>query len=108
MRGSAAKPGQKQDPTPSGGAAVSGKSPGSAWQEPDDGAAGDRRAPEPRLWGIDFSWLPDGRTLVFEANAIILVHPEEDVRLAFRNPAGGPLSSDEKQVSGHLTTASRQ
>lgn len=36
--------------------------------------------------GIDFSILPDGRVLVFEANATMLVHPEaEDSPLAFKN-----------------------
>ena len=38
--------------------------------------------------GLDFSVLPDGRVLVFEANATMLVHPEaEDGALAYRNPA---------------------
>ena len=38
--------------------------------------------------GLDFSILPDGRVLVFEANATMLVHPEaEDEALAYRNPA---------------------
>lgn len=36
--------------------------------------------------GIDFSLLPDGRVLVFEANAAMLVHPEHDPVLAYRNP----------------------
>lgn len=37
--------------------------------------------------GIDFSILPDGRLLVFEANATMLVHPEEDIdALMFKNP----------------------
>ena len=37
--------------------------------------------------GIDFSFLPDGRLLVFEANATMLVHPEqEDGVLRFKNP----------------------
>ncbi|WP_143277437.1 tetratricopeptide repeat protein [Bordetella genomosp. 9] len=36
--------------------------------------------------GIDFSLLPDGRVLVFEANATMLVHPEvEDDGLRFKN-----------------------
>ncbi|OIQ93301.1 photosystem I assembly protein Ycf3 [mine drainage metagenome] len=37
--------------------------------------------------GLDFSVLPDGRVLVFEANATMLVHPEagQDV-LHFKNP----------------------
>jgi len=37
--------------------------------------------------GIDFSILPDGRVLVFEANATMLVHPEApDGELAHKNP----------------------
>ncbi len=38
--------------------------------------------------GLDFSILPDGRVLVFEANATMLVHPEEvGGPLSYRNPA---------------------
>jgi tetratricopeptide (TPR) repeat protein len=38
--------------------------------------------------GLDFSILPDGRVLLFEANATMLVHPEaEDGPLAHKNPA---------------------
>jgi tetratricopeptide (TPR) repeat protein len=37
--------------------------------------------------GLDFSLLPDGRVLVFEANATMLVHPEpQDGPLAHKNP----------------------
>ncbi len=37
--------------------------------------------------GADFSLLPDGRILLFEANATMLVHPEKDEpRLMFKNP----------------------
>ena len=37
--------------------------------------------------GVDFSVLPDGRVLVFEANATMLVHPEaEDGVFAYKNP----------------------
>jgi glutathione synthase/RimK-type ligase-like ATP-grasp enzyme len=37
--------------------------------------------------GIDFSLLPDGRVLLFEANATMLVHPEaEDGVTARKNP----------------------
>ena len=37
--------------------------------------------------GVDFAVLPDGRVLVFEANATMLVHPEdEDGEFAFKNP----------------------
>jgi hypothetical protein len=36
--------------------------------------------------GIDFTVLPDGRALVFEANATMLIHPErKDGPLAFKN-----------------------
>ncbi len=35
--------------------------------------------------GLDFSLLPDGRVLVFEANATMLVHPETDTALARKN-----------------------
>jgi len=38
--------------------------------------------------GLDFSILPDGRVLVFEANATMLVHPEDaGSALSYRNPA---------------------
>jgi tetratricopeptide (TPR) repeat protein len=38
--------------------------------------------------GVDFSILPDGRVLLFEANATMLVHPEApDGPLAHKNPA---------------------
>jgi Flp pilus assembly protein TadD len=38
--------------------------------------------------GLDFSILGDGRLLVFEANATMLVHPEsEDGEFAYKNPA---------------------
>jgi hypothetical protein len=36
--------------------------------------------------GIDFSQLPDGRLLVFEANAPMLVHGEHEQVFAYRNP----------------------
>jgi hypothetical protein len=36
--------------------------------------------------GIDFSVLPDGRLLVFEANATMLAHGEHDKIFAYRNP----------------------
>jgi len=38
--------------------------------------------------GLDFSLLPDGRVLVFEANATMFVHPEpEGSELAYKNPS---------------------
>ncbi|QUD90013.1 tetratricopeptide repeat protein [Phenylobacterium montanum] len=43
--------------------------------------------------GIDFSLLPDGRVLVFEANATMLVHPE---------PAGGPFAAKNPYVEAIL------
>jgi tetratricopeptide (TPR) repeat protein len=36
--------------------------------------------------GVDFSVMPDGRLLIFEANATMLAHPEQDDLLAFKNP----------------------
>jgi tetratricopeptide (TPR) repeat protein len=36
--------------------------------------------------GVDFSVMPDGRLLIFEANATMLAHPEQDGLLAFKNP----------------------
>jgi hypothetical protein len=36
--------------------------------------------------GVDFTLLPDGRILVFEANATMLVHPETTPELAYKNP----------------------
>jgi tetratricopeptide (TPR) repeat protein/glutathione synthase/RimK-type ligase-like ATP-grasp enzyme len=37
--------------------------------------------------GVDFSMLPDGRLLIFEANATMLAHPEEEKEhLMFKNP----------------------
>ena len=39
------------------------------------------------FWGIDFTLTGDGRVLVFEANATMLVHREEfHAELAYRNP----------------------
>ena len=37
--------------------------------------------------GIDFSVLADGRLLFFEANATMLVHPEDDPVFAHKNVA---------------------
>jgi len=42
--------------------------------------------------GIDFSVLPDGRAVVFEANATMLVHPEEaDGEFAYKNPSAARI-----------------
>jgi tetratricopeptide (TPR) repeat protein len=37
--------------------------------------------------GVDFSILPDGRVLLFEANATMFVHPEPEGLLAYKNPS---------------------
>ena len=38
--------------------------------------------------GVDFGILPDGRAVIFEANATMLIHPESDAGpLAFKNPS---------------------
>ncbi len=37
--------------------------------------------------GIDFSVLPDGRVLVFEANATMLIYEDDDPRFAYRSAA---------------------
>ena len=36
--------------------------------------------------GVDFGVLPDGRVVVFEANATMLVHPETEAALVHKNP----------------------
>lgn len=36
--------------------------------------------------GVDFNVLPDGRVLVFEANATMLIHPETQPETAYKNP----------------------
>jgi hypothetical protein len=36
--------------------------------------------------GADVSILPDGRVVVFEANATMLVHPEDEGELQRKNP----------------------
>jgi tetratricopeptide (TPR) repeat protein len=44
--------------------------------------------------GIDFAVLPDGRAVVFEANATMLVHPEEaDGEFAYKNPHAARIFS---------------
>ncbi len=43
--------------------------------------------------GIDFGLLPDGRLVVFEANATMLVHSERDPRMTYRNPAVAAICS---------------
>jgi Flp pilus assembly protein TadD len=44
--------------------------------------------------GLDFSILPDGKVLVFEANATMLVHPE---------PEGGPFAHKNEAVARIIT-----
>jgi tetratricopeptide (TPR) repeat protein len=36
--------------------------------------------------GVDFAVLPDGRVVVFEANATMLVHPEREAEFLYKNP----------------------
>ncbi len=43
--------------------------------------------------GVDFGVLPDGRTLVFEANATMLVHPEPEGELDYKNPYVARITS---------------
>jgi tetratricopeptide (TPR) repeat protein len=43
--------------------------------------------------GIDFSIMPDGRLLFFEANATMLVHPESDPLLDYKNKAVAAISA---------------
>jgi len=52
--------------------------------------------------GIDFSVLPDGRAIIFEANATMLIHPEpESGKLAFKNMAVAAIV----EAMGHLIAA---
>ncbi len=57
--------------------------------------------------GVDFSLLPDGRVLVFEANATMLVHPEEEAGpFAYRNGAVRRiLAAFEAMVAQRLAAA---
>jgi hypothetical protein len=48
--------------------------------------------------GIDFSLLPDGRLLFFEANATMLIHPEEDPLFAYKNEAVGTIVEAVEQM----------
>jgi tetratricopeptide (TPR) repeat protein len=42
--------------------------------------------------GVDFAILPDGRAVIFEANATMLIHPESDAGpLAFKNSSVGEI-----------------
>jgi tetratricopeptide (TPR) repeat protein len=51
--------------------------------------------------GIDFSVLPSGSVLVFEANATMLVHPEDDPMFAHKNDAVRRITD---AVSGMMET----
>ena len=52
--------------------------------------------------GIDFTLLPDGRALVFEANATMLIHPESDTgNLTWQEPARS--THHQRHVRTHLT-----
>src|ERR1700678_1923560 len=50
--------------------------------------------------GIDFSLLPDGRILFFEANATMLVHAEDDPRFAYKNQAVGTILAAAERMLG--------
>jgi ribonucleotide monophosphatase NagD (HAD superfamily) len=50
--------------------------------------------------GIDFSLLPDGRILFFEANATMLVHAEDDPRFACKNQAVGTIMAAVERMLG--------
>jgi tetratricopeptide (TPR) repeat protein len=53
--------------------------------------------------GIDFSLLPDGRVLFFEANATMLVHPEQDEVFAYKNQAVSAIvDAVTKMISRHI------
>ncbi len=63
--------------------------------------------------GIDFSLLPDGRVLFFEANATMLVHPEREARFAYKNPAVDAIFAAfdalmERRISSSTSPASPQ
>jgi glutathione synthase/RimK-type ligase-like ATP-grasp enzyme len=63
--------------------------------------------------GIDFSLLPDGRVLFFEANATMLVHPESEARFAYKNPAAEAIFAAfdamiEKRITSSISPASPQ
>jgi Tetratricopeptide repeat len=56
--------------------------------------------------GIDFGVLPDGRLLVFEANATMLVHSENDPLFVYRNEAVARiLAAFEAMVARRLAAA---
>jgi FimV-like protein len=58
--------------------------------------------------GIDFSLLPDGRILFFEANATMLVHPEDDPLFAYKNHAVDDIVvAVERMISRRLMGASQ-
>jgi glutathione synthase/RimK-type ligase-like ATP-grasp enzyme len=55
--------------------------------------------------GIDFSLLPDGRLLFFEANPTMLVHPESDPVFTYKNDAVDAIvAAIETMIAGRLAT----
>lgn len=52
--------------------------------------------------GIDFAIRPDGRLLVFEANATMLVHAEESEMFAYKNPAARRIRDAFDAMLGRL------
>jgi len=58
--------------------------------------------------GIDFSLLRDGRILFFEANATMLVHPEDDPLFVYKNPSvDAILAAVDKMITRRLMRASQ-
>jgi glutathione synthase/RimK-type ligase-like ATP-grasp enzyme len=59
--------------------------------------------------GIDFGLLPDGRIVVFEANATMLVHPEHAPALAYRNDAVAAIQAAfETMLARHADVKGRK
>lgn len=57
--------------------------------------------------GIDFSVLPDGRLVVFEANAPMLVHPERETMFLYRNTSVERIRSAFARLLDGATQATR-
>jgi hypothetical protein len=59
--------------------------------------------------GVDFSVLPDGRVLVFEANATMVVHPEvEGGMFDYKNPAVRTILAAFERMVDERAAAARQ
>ncbi|HEY8086127.1 MAG TPA: tetratricopeptide repeat protein [Methylophilaceae bacterium] len=59
--------------------------------------------------GVDFSILPDGSLLLFEANATMLIHPEEDNdALKFKNPYVQKIFDAFSELLTRITTRNIQ